>query len=466
MNGIKNRRLVAQARQFRARFAQGGESLLSQTVPVGLLVQWAEQVCGRWRERIYGPIRTLALFIGQVLSADQSCQDAVARGLSERVANGQNPCSLNNGPYCAARKRLPLALLVRLAREVGARLLEAQPQAWLWRGRQLVLVDGSTVSMADTPANQAHFPQSGEQKPGLGFPLARLVAVISLSCGSVLAWASASSKGKQTSELSLLWRLAGQLNRSDVLIADRYYASYFMIARLLGLGVDVVTRQHQRRITDFRRGRRLGKGDHVVTWQRPKCPDWMSVEDYAAMPATLTIREARCGTWIVITTLTDARMVDKAELLRLYRLRWQVELDLRSIKSVMQMDILRCKSPEMVEKEIAAHLCAYNLVRSVMAQAAELGGVLPRLLSFKAALQALRAFEENLRHAPARRSNMITAILLGAIADVRLPARPDRVEPRAVKRRPKKASLLTRPREILKNQLIRDKQRQMAACLS
>ncbi|MCI0353768.1 MAG: IS4 family transposase, partial [Acidobacteria bacterium] len=385
-----------------------------------------------------------------MLSADQSCQDAVARGLSEQVALEQAPCSVNTASYCEARKRLPLGLPTRLAKEVGARLCTGQPSAWRWRDREVKLVDGTTVSMPDTPENQERFPQSRQQKPGLGFPLARLVAIVSLSCGAVLEWAVGPCEGKQTGETALLWRLANCFSSGDVVVADRCYAGYFMMALLMLLGVDVVVRQHQCRNTDFRRGLRLGKRDHVVIWVRPRRPAWMDKATYEAMPATLILREVRVGGWTLVSTFTDAKAVHKRELLDLYRLRWQVELDLRSIKTVMQMNILRCKSPEMVCKEIAVHLLAYNLVRAVMAQAAYLGHVLPRELSCKGTLQLLRAFEQNLRHCRRGRLALRRAVLLAGIAQLMLPDRPGRVEPRAVKRRPKPHKLLTRPRRVLR----------------
>jgi len=283
--------------------------------------------------------------------------------------------------------------------------------------------------------------------------MARLVAIISLSCGAVLQWASGPCKGKETGETALLWALAQSLCRGDVLIADRCYAGYFMIARLKQMGVDIVMRQHESRHTDFRRGRRLGAREHLVSWVRPKRPAWMDEATYAAMPETLIMREVRVGGWTLVTTLTEVRDLSKQELQRLYRQRWNIELDIRSIKVAMQMDVLRCKSPQMVCKEIAAHLLAYNLVRSVMAQATYLGKLLPRQLSFKAALQLLNAFEENLRHCPRGRLALRHAHLLAGIAQLRLPHRPARVEPRAIKRRPKPHRLLTQPRHIQRERL-------------
>lgn len=466
MNDSKKRQVADQVKRCRARFAQSVDGVLGEILPAALLKRWVAEEVGPYRERIYSPLRTLMLFLEQVLSADHSCQDAVARGVSAQVALGQKPSSLNNGPYCDARQRLSLGLPTRLAREVGARLTERQPAEWLWRGRQVKLVDGTTVSMPDTQQNQTCFPQSRQQKPGLGFPLARLVAIVSLSCGAVLEWAVGACEGKLTGETALMWELSRHLKRNDVVIADRCFAGYFMIALFVMLGVDVVIRQHQLRSTDFRRGTRIGKRDHVVTWARPIRPAWMEQATYDTMPEILTMREVRISGWTLATTFVDANDVSKGELLKMYQLRWQVELDLRSIKDVMQMGVLRCKSPEMVKKEIATHMAAYNLVRAVMAQAAYLGKVHPRQLSFKGALQVLRAFEENLRHCPQGRLAVRRTYLLAGIAQLKLPTRPGRVEPRAVKRRPKPRKLLTKPRDILRKKLIKQQQRHIAAGLT
>jgi hypothetical protein len=455
MKSNKKRHLVEQVWQFRARFAQSVGRILGDVAPAALLMQWVAEEAGRWRERIYSPLATLVLFIEQVLEADQSCQKAVSNHLSDRAVAGQAPCSPNTGPYCKARARLARGLIERVGRETGARVCAQQPRAWLWRGREVILVDGTTVSMPDTAANQAVFPQNHAQKVGLGFPLARLVAIISLSCGVVLEWAVAACEGKQTGETALLWPLAGRLKPGDVVVADRCYSTYFMMAWLARMGVDGVMRQHQRRHTDFRCGQRLGVRDHLVDWERPRRPAWMDEATFDLIPTTLTLRETRVGGGILVTTLRDARTVSKQDLLQLYRWRWHVELDLRSIKDVMQMDVLRCKTPDMVKKEIAVHLLAYNLVRAVMAQAACLGQVSPRTLSFKAVLQLLNSFAKGLSLCPRDRLVRRQAQMLASMAKRRLPHRPGRVEPRAVKRRPKPRALLTQPRKVLRKHLLK-----------
>jgi hypothetical protein len=271
--------------------------------------------------------------------------------------------------------------------------------------------------------------------------------------------------GKQTGEAALLLTLLETFNPGDVMIADRLFASYFMIARQQQLGVDVVMRQHQSRHTDFRRGRRLGSRDHVVEWVRPVRPTWMDQATYAGMPATLTMREARAGGWTLVTTLIDPKSVSKKELVELYHSRWHVELDFRTIKEDMQMDVLRCKSAQMVRKEVAVHLLAYNLIRMVAAHAAHLARVAPRRMSFKATLQTLTNFFHKLRDCPRRKLHELHSTLLQAIAKLLLPFRPNRCEPRAVKRRPKPHRLLTRPR-LVERERLEKRQRKILAALA
>lgn len=420
----------------------------------GELQRLVERHAGEYRERVYAPLSTLGLFIGQALSADGACQDAVARNLSERTARDALGCSLNTGPYCKARQRLSLELIVQLQRAIARRMEQAQPQGWRWQGRSVKLLDGTTVSMPDTPGNQQAFPQSRAQQPGLGFPSARLVAILSLGNGAVLDWAMGACQGKGTAEQALFRQLLGVLEPGDVLIADNYHCTYWTLAMLEARGVDVLMRQHVSRMHDFRRGKRLGRSDHIVQWTRPPRPVWMDKHTYAAMPQTIRVREVRVNGRVLATTLLDTHIAPAAELDRLYRSRWNIEVDLRSIKAEMGMDILRCKSPQMIRKEVAVHLLAYTLVRAVMAQAASLAHVLARALSFKGAMQVLNAYHQQLRHSTGARISVMTAHVLGALAMLRLPWRPSRVEPRAVKRRPKPHRLLLIPRPLARLQIL------------
>ena len=454
---LAKKRLQQGVEQFRRRFADQPTQALGAVLPAEVLRNVVEEEVGVYRERIYSPLTTLGLFVGQALSPDGACQDAVARHLSERTAAGQAACSLNSGPYCKARQRLPLGLISRLGVTVGEQLERASPQGWKWRGRSVKLMDGTTISMPDTEANQSVYPQSGVQRPGLGFPLAMLVALISLSTGAVLHWALGPCRGKHTGEQALFRTLMPHLCPGDVILADRYHCNYFTVALLVERGVDLVTRQHQRRITDFHRGKRLGRRDHLVDWVRPQRPSWMDCDTYARMPERLTLRETEVAGRILVTTLTDPKAVSAVQIDELYSRRWQVEVDLRSVKAQMGMDILRAKSPAMIDKEIAAYLLAYNLVCALMTRAAAGARVLARSLSFKGTLQLLLAFEQHLRFGAGRGARTMTAHLLGAISLLRLPIRPGRVEPHAIKRRPKSHQLLTVPRDIARAAILRSR---------
>jgi hypothetical protein len=323
----------------------------------------------------------------------------------------------------------------------------------LWCGRRVKIVDGTTVSMPDTAANQARFPQSRAQKLGLGFPIARLVGVLCWSSGALLAHASGPCKGKNTSELGLLHGLLAHFSAGEVALGDRFYACYCLIALFQVRGVDVLFPQHQRRKSDFRKGRRLGRGDHVVTWHKPKRPDWLTEDLYQQLPATLQIREFRNGRRVLVTTLLDPQQASVSALSALYQTRWHGELDLRAIKQVLGMDILRCQSPDMVEKEIAVHLLAYNLLRALLLEASRQAKLAPRTLSFKAALQALLA-QGALLWLGELSASVIQA-LLARLASERVGDRPGRCEPRAIKRRPKPQALLKQPRAVARRRLRR-----------
>jgi hypothetical protein len=417
----------------------------------------------RFRVRIYTPLITLWTFMTQVLDPDHSCRKAVRSLTAFLVSEGQPAISADTSNYCKARKRLPLSLLVRLVRKLGE-LLEGKACAqWLWNGREVHMVDGSSVSMPDTPANQRAYPQPANQKPGVGFPLARLVAIISLATGAVLDLAIGPCKGKRTGETSLLRSLVQRIKAGAILLGDRSFSSYFGIAELLQRHIDGVFRMHQRRKIDFRRGRCLGVTDHLVRWPKPARPEWMDEATYALMPEEIWVRElryriaqagCRVREIILVTTLLDPVVYTKEDLADLYLKRWNVELDLRSIKIVMQMDVLRCKSPDMVDKEIWVHMLVYNVIRGLMVTAATENSAGPREISFKGTLQAITAFRDSLRtSAPERRSRLRDA-MFAAIAYDRVGDRPGRVEPRAKKRRPKQYDLLNCPRKEARKRLL------------
>jgi hypothetical protein len=309
-------------------------------------------------------------------------------------------------------------------------------------------LDGTTVSMPDTPANQAAYPQSGEQAPGLGFPFAQLVGLLSLATGAVLGVAMGSTKGKGSGEQALFRELMLQLDSGDVILVDRYHCTYFTIAMLLARGVDILTRQHQKRLTSPEAIiETFGGGDRLVRWVRPQRPKWMDAKQYATMPEELIVRQTEVGGRELVTTLVDAKRVSTSDLDALYRKRWMIEVDFRSIKSEIGMDILRSKSPEMARKEVAVHLLAYNLIRSLMVRAAVLAHVLPRALSFKATLQLWHAFSQQWRWHLGEATESVVTAMLRAISTRIIPHRPDRIEPHAVKRRPTTHAYLTVPRD-------------------
>ena len=277
--------------------------------------------------------------------------------------------------------------------------------------------------------------------------------------GTVLEAAIGPYQGKQTSELALLRQVIDEFRAGDIALADRFFCSYWAIAAWRARDVDVVVRLHQCRRADFRRGRRLGREDHLVTWPKPaQVPEWMSRAEYEAMPAELTVRELRVRvkdrtkrvrSLVVVTTLVDAKQYRARELGELFRQRWHAELDLRSLKSEMAMEVLRTKSPAMVRKEVAMHLLAYNLIRGIMAEASRSGGLKPRQLSFTGAVHTVRSFEEAHLYDPARIQADLPR-LLELIVRKRVGDRPDRYEPRTVKRRPKPHPLLRMPRRKAK----------------
>lgn len=421
------------------------------------LLEMTEALLPEHRERLYPPTQVLAMFIKQALEEDRSCQRAVNAWAAQRVAEGLNVHSVSTGAYCHARARLPLEMVSGLARQSGRLLSQRAQREWHWRGRRVKLADGTGISMPDTPANQACYPQPSSQAKGVGFPLARLVGVICLSTGVVLEAAIGPYAGKGHSELGLFRSLLHTLSAGEVLLADALYCNYFLIATLQAAGVEVLFEQHGARITDFRRGEALGKRDHRVQWPKPKSrPAWMSPEQYRAFPETLTVRELRVGGRVLVTTLLEPREAPKGDLAKLYERRWNIELDLRCIKTTLRMETLSCKSPSMIQKELWVYLLAYNLIRLLMAQAAHNAGIQPRQVSFKHTVQMWTAWISQTSAAL-----VITqqAQLFRLIAQLRVGNRPRRVEPRARKRRPKPFPWLKIPRARARRQIRRHRHR-------
>jgi hypothetical protein len=410
-----------------------------------------------WQGWIYTPAVTIWVFLAQCLSPDHSCRDAVAGLIAWRLARGLRPCSAGTGAYCTARANIPEEACQQLVRDTGRQAEQETPEEWRWLGHRVRVVDGSTSSLPDTAANQTAYPQQPGQARGCGFPIARIVVIFSLAVGTVLEAAIGKYYGKQTGENSLFRSLHHVLEAGDVVLADRYFSGWFDLALLQQRGVHGVVRKHQLRATDFRTGQRLGPDDHLVCWPKPARPAWMSAEQYAALPAELMLREVRIQVaqkgfrtkvLVVVTTLRDPQAYPAVQIAALYRRRWQAELNLRSLKIVLQMDQLRCKTPERVRNEFYMHLVAYNLIRRVMALAALAAGTAPWTVSFKGTLQTISRLLPLLDTKVSTETwctTLLTAIATHVVGD-----RPDRFEPRVKKRRPKPYKLMLKPRDDYK----------------
>jgi len=417
----------------------------------------------RRRQGSFTPIVTLWTFLAQVFSPDHSCRDAVARLIGYQAAHGQKTCSARTASYCRARKRLPERLFARLVRSSGDELHErVQNPSLSIAGRRVYVVDGTTVSMPDTPANQKAYPQPLAQRPGVGFPIARLVALFSLTSGAVLDMAIGKYRGKGVGEQSLLRTLLDRLQRGAVLLGDRAFCTYWNLAMLNERGVHGVFRLHQLRPQGTCGAWRVGTNQWVRFWIRPPRPKWMNQAQYDALPKNIVVRHVRIVVrqpgfrvrrLIVATTLIDPAEASAREIADLFRARWHAELKLRSLKTVLQMDVLRCKTPKMVRKEIWMHLLAYNLVRETMAQAAKRSGAAPHEISFKGALQTMNRFHDLIVGARAERLPELLSLLLDAVATHHVANRPNRYEPRAIKRRPKPHALLMVPRKEARKRL-------------
>jgi hypothetical protein len=417
-----------------------------------------------YRDRLYSPCVTLWVFLSQVLSPDQSCLNAVSRLLAFRTARGLPACSTRTGSYCTARQRLPEPLLAQLTRQTGRELAQQAPAAWRLQGRTIKLVDGSTVSMPDTPQNEAAFGKPSNQQGRCAFPVARIVGLLCLATGAALELAIGPYRGKRSGEMSLFRELQPSLETGDIVLGDRLFCSYCDLARLAARGVDAVFRLSAQRFADFRRGHRLGRDDHLAEWHKPvQRPDWLTPEEFAAVPGRLWLREVRVRIAIpgfrvrqlvVVTTLTDPRQFSGEDIAGLFRQRWQAELDLRSIKSVLQMDVLRCLTPQMVRKELWVHLLAYNLLRSVMCAAADESGLLVRELSFKGTLQLLNGLYPHLLLSAGEVLSRYCETLLSGVRQHRVGNRPDRFEPRKRKRAAKAYPPLKRPRSQERKQCL------------
>jgi putative transposase len=308
------------------------------------------------------------MFLAQVLCADRSCRATVGRLIAWLAGQGRRACSAETGTYCTARGQLAEQGCHNLLTSVARTIDESADEGWLWHGHRVRVADGATVTMPDTPENQREYPQQSAQAPGCGQPIMRMVVLFSLATGVALELAMTRYKGKKTGENSLFRsHVSKALEPGDILLGDRLYSSWFDIALLQQRGIEAVVRKHQLRPTDFRTGARLGRDDHLVVLSKPQRPDWMSQEQYDSLPEELVLREVRVRvqqrgfrspTIIVVATLWDHARYPAKDLAQLFRQRWQAELNLRSIKTHLQMEHLRCKTPERARNEVRMHLLA------------------------------------------------------------------------------------------------------------
>jgi len=438
------------------------EQLLEPLLPPGLLSQADEGTNSR--DRIYSVRRTFFGFLHQALNPGCPCKEIVRQIQALLALASDQNVDEGTSAYCQARQRLPLETLQRLRAALAA---AAQKTSRLWHGLNVKVIDGTSVSAPDTPENQQAYPQPGGQKPGCGFPLLKLVGVFSLATGALLDYAKGN---KRQHELRLLHQLLDSFRPGDLVLADRGFSSYVLLALLLLRGVGALFRLHQARPTDLRRGKRLGKNDRLMRWQKPwQKPAWLPTCWWNRIPKELEVRVLRYkltrrgyrpASVTLVTTLVDPREYPAREIAELYARRWQIELWFRDLKTSMGMEVLRCHSPAMLHKELEMFFIAYNLIRGLMGQAALCNAVAVERLSFKGTVEAVRQFSVAIAQARSKKKQkQLIARLLEVIASDPVPERPGRREPRAVKRRPKPYQLLNRPRHLMKELQHRSKYR-------
>lgn len=430
------------------------------------LLKKEKALFGQAEDAIYTPIIVLWVWIFQCLSKEKSCQAAVWRliNAASELALPKTPSS-NTGCYCNNRQKIPVPVLLDLIRQQGAKLERQAPQEWLWWGKHVYLIDGSTVLLADTDENQAAYPQQQGQAKGCGFPIIRIVVVFSLATASVCGVAWAPYTGKGTGEATLARKLLDLFDKGDVLVGDSIYCNYWLIALAKLRGVDVLFHYNFGRKLSFRTGERLGHKDHIATWRKPsKQPDWMDEWTYVSLPDTLRVREfyhplhakgRRKQSVTIATTLLDAREFPKEDLTFLYGLRWHAELNLRSLKTTMRMNRLVAQTPEMAERELLMHLLAYNIVRRIICQAAFQAGLSPLNISFSNAAQMLTESRQKLVSCTPEELVMLMRCYLTEVAKKEVGNRPGRIEPRRKKWRGTNYKPLQEPRAIARQRELR-----------
>lgn len=454
-----NSHLNKSATELQSKLQSAKSLCLDLLLPKSAVLEICADIGYKFRNRTYNPMVVIWMFISQVLSADHSCQQAVTRLNAYRIARGLKKVSSKTTAYCKARCRLPEVLFERLLRWTSMRCEEVSSEAWLFHHRIVEMVDGWTVTMADTKANQKEYRQMSNQKPGCGFPIARMIGVFSLATGAINHMAIGAYKGKQTGETSLLRTILDRILPGRILLADRYYASFWLLAAGEMRGIDLVARVHHLRNVDFRRGLKQGYLDQLVAYKKPLRPKWMSAREYESYPSEIFVRHLkykieqkgfRTSEITLATSLIGSEDYPAEDLAELYHQRWSVELHIRSLKTQMQMEHLRCKTPQMVRKEIHCHMIGYNLVRCLILASALKFELHPSRLSFTGAMQAIEEFASSLRNDSPLQTEQWENLLL-IISELAVGNRPGRQEKREVKRRPKSYKLMQCPRNPNRN---------------
>jgi hypothetical protein len=406
------------------------------------------------RERVFSLRLTFECFVWQMLQRNTACREVVRHVQALRTLQALPSISGKDSAYVQARHRLPRERLEKALHATAATADRRAGQRGQLQGRPVKVVDGSSVHLADTEENQAVYPQPSTQKPGCGFPLLKFAVLFSLCSGAVLEIITG---GLHDHDLRLLRGLWERLKAGDILLGDRAYGEFTTLAALPQQQVDVVARLHGARKVDFRQAQRLGRKDALFVWVKGyQQSQILTPQEWGCLPAQITVRLIRFTATIrgfrgrritLVTTLLDPKRYPAGELIALYARRWRLELCLRDLKTMMGMEQLRCKTPEMAEKELLAYLVAHNLIRCVMAEAAGRFDVDLERVSFKGSVDALRQYSDAIARARNHkmRQQLWSHLLLNLAKD-RVPKRPHRTEPRAVKRRPKAYPLLNKPR--------------------
>jgi len=414
---------------------------------------------GEFRARNYTPLKTLHLFIHQVMSSDKSCKNAVTGMNVDRLIEENTPVCSNTGSYTKARERLSKLTIHQLVNSIGSATITKVPSSWKFNGRDVKVFDGTTLTLEDTKANNERYPKHSNKKQEVGFPQIRLLAIFSLITGGVIDYALEATKGKGTGEITLLRSLLDCFNEGDIAVGDALFCNFFLTYDLMKRKVDIIVPGHIQRCYDFNLGTIIGEKDHITEWKKPRRPKWMSKESYKEYPNKIQIREFKINGRVYVTTLLDASKYPKKELHSLYKRRWEVELHLRSIKTFMGMEKLSCKTPEMVQKEIGVHLLGYNIIREFLVDGCIKEDALPTNVSFKGTMQLLNQVTSRMNSLTNEEKAVIYPQLHSLSVKNSVGKRPGRVEPRAIRKRISSFPNLKTNRKIEKDKLLEQRKK-------